>query len=90
MEFLKAAILLKRASLSVPLNIAKGSGKSSPQETRRFFEIALSSALEYSAIVNCARTLSLTDHSLLDYNRALNLLNRANALKKLPQSIDDD
>lgn len=86
MEFLAVAILLtdqlpkgfahlggqlKRASLSVPLNIAEGSGKSSPQESRRFFEIARSSALECSAIVNCARTLSLADHPLLDQNRTL-------------------
>ena len=86
MEFLAAAILLtdklpkgfahlgdqlKRASLLVPLNIAEGSGKSSPQERRRFFEIARFSALECSAIVNCARTLSRADHSLLDQNRTL-------------------
>jgi len=81
MEFLAAAILLtdkvpkgfahlgdqlKQATLSVSLNIAESSGKSSPQERRRFFEIARSSALECSAIVNCARTLTLADHSLLD------------------------
>lgn len=62
---------LKRASLSIPLNIAEGSGKASPQERRRFFEIARSSALECSAIINCARTLKLADHRLLENNRSL-------------------
>lgn len=62
---------LKRASLSVPLNIAEGSGKSSPQERSRFFEIARASALECSAIVNCASTLRLADETLLLENRAL-------------------
>jgi four helix bundle protein len=86
MDFLVAAILLtdkllkgfahvgvqlKRASLSVPRNISEGSGKSSPQERGRFFEIARSSALECSAIVIGPRTLSLADRSLLDQNRAL-------------------
>lgn len=97
MEFLAAAILLndklpkgfahlgdqlKRASLSVPLNIAEGSGKSSPQERRRFFEIARSSALECSAIINCARTLKLAEHTLLDEHRAL-ILRIVQMLSKL-------
>jgi len=86
MEFLATAFLLidklpkgfahlgdqlKRAGLSVPLKIAEGSGKSSPQERRRFFEIARSSALECSAIINCARTLRLADQGLLERNRSL-------------------
>ena len=73
---------LKRASLSVPLNIAEGSGKSSPQERRRFFEIARSSALECSAIINCARTLTLAEPALLVTIRTL-ILRIVQMLSKL-------
>jgi four helix bundle protein len=62
---------LRRASLSVPLNIAEGSGKCSLQERRRFFEIARCSAFECSAIINCAKTLNLADPMLLEDRRAL-------------------
>jgi four helix bundle protein len=64
---------LKRASLSIPLNIAEGSGKSTPGERRRFYEIARASALECSAIINCARTLNIVDQNLTQKNRALTL-----------------
>jgi four helix bundle protein len=73
---------LKRASLSVPLNIAEGSGKSSPAERRRFFEIARSSALECSAIINCARVLKLCDQTLIIKNRSL-ILRIVQMLSKL-------
>ena len=73
---------LRRASLSVPLNIAEGSGKSSLQERRRFFEIARSSALECSAIINCASALRLVDGSLLETARAL-ILRIVQMLSKL-------
>ncbi len=62
---------LRRASLSVPLNIAEGSGKCSLQERRRFFEIARCSALECSAIIDCAKTLNLADPMLLEAHRSL-------------------
>lgn len=64
---------LRRSSLSIPLNIAEGSGKSTPAERMRFYEIARASALESSAIVNCCLLLKLTDHHLLASARALAL-----------------
>lgn len=62
---------LKRASLSIPLNFAEGSGKSAPAERRRFYEIARASALECSAIVSCARTLKIVEYDLTQKNRIL-------------------
>jgi four helix bundle protein len=73
---------LRRASLSVPLNIAEGSGKVSLRERRRFFEIARSSALECSAILNCASALRLVDSSLLETARSL-ILRIVQMLSKL-------
>src|SRR5213594_936430 len=40
---------LDRASTSIPLNIAEGNGKFSPNDRARFFEIARGSALESAA-----------------------------------------
>lgn len=62
---------LRRSSLSIPLNIDEGSGKSSPPERMRFYEIARASALECSAIINCCLTLKIADPSTLSASRSL-------------------
>ena len=48
---------LRRASLSVPLNIAEGSGKTTPPDQRRFHAIARGSAMECGAIVDACVAL---------------------------------
>ncbi len=51
---------LRRASLSVPLNIAEGAGQRSRPQKRRFYRIARGSAMECAAIfdVLCLRRLA--------------------------------
>lgn len=41
---------LKRAAMSIPLNIAEGSGKTSFTDKKRFYSIARGSAMECAAI----------------------------------------
>ena len=57
---------LKRASLSIPLNIAEGAGKTKPADQRRFYAIARGSAMECAAVVDVCRVLRLADATLLD------------------------
>ena len=55
---------LNRAGLSVCLNLAEGSGKSSVKDRRRFYEIALASHREVQALID---VLALTElHSNAD------------------------
>lgn len=48
---------LKRASLSIPLNIAEGTGKNSQVDRRRFYAIARGSAMECAAICDIIRLI---------------------------------
>ena len=50
---------LKRAALSIPLNIAEGSGKASTQDRTKYYVIARGSAMECAAICD---VLNLIDH----------------------------
>lgn len=62
---------LRRSSLSIPLNIAEGTGKSSTSDRRRFYQIARGSALECSAIIGCCLKLRLVDQQSLEILRSL-------------------
>jgi four helix bundle protein len=62
---------LKRATLSIPLNIAESSGKTSTADRKRFCAIARGSAMECSAILDACRVLSLIDDNLVDEGKQL-------------------
>ena len=64
---------LKRASLSVPLNIAEGSGKPAGDDRKRFYGIARGSAMECGAIMDVCRVLGVADASLIDKGKGLPL-----------------
>ena len=52
---------LKRAALSVPLNIAEASGRTGSLDNAKHFAIARGSALECGAIIDACNALNLID-----------------------------
>lgn len=62
---------LRRSSLSVPLNIAEGTGKASVNDRSRFYHIARGSALECAAIIDCCSRLKLANRDTLGASREL-------------------
>ena len=61
---------LRRAALSVPLNIAEGSGKFS-RDAVRFYTIARGSALECAAILDALEVMAVFDEANLKQPRDL-------------------
>ena len=77
---------LRRASLSIPLNIAEGTAQWSRRQRRRYYRIALGSASEAAAIVDVLRACSRVDP--LAGRRARGLLVRViQMLTKLDRSL---
>lgn len=62
---------LRRAALSIPLNIAESSGKTSSADRKRFCSIARGSAMECSAILDACRVLNLADDGIVDDGKQL-------------------
>jgi four helix bundle protein len=48
---------LRRAAMSIPLNLAEGSGKTQPRDRRRFNTIARGSAMECGATLDVLRVV---------------------------------
>jgi four helix bundle protein len=78
---------LRRASLSVPVNIAEGSGEFAPKEKARFYRIAKRSGTECGALLDYLVDIGhLTEQQTTP---ALNLIRRiTGALVRLIQSTD--
>lgn len=57
---------IRRAAVSIPLNIAEGSGSSSNQEFLRFLAFAKRSAYEVITGLEIAKTLLYASHTKID------------------------
>ena len=64
-EFRPLAEQFRRASLSIPLNIAEAGGKVSIPDRAHFYAIARGSAMECGAIVDVAAVLKLSPEDLV-------------------------
>ncbi len=69
---------LGRASFSVPLNIAEGSGKFSKADRRNFFVIARASLFECIAVLDI-----LSDDDVISEGELLKLMNNADELSRI-------
>ena len=62
---------LKRASISIPLNIAEGAGKKTQTDCKRFFAIARGSTMECGAILDVSRKLRLANEDQVEAGKRL-------------------
>ena len=62
---------LRRATMSLPLNIAQASGKTGPADRARYHAIARGSAMECGAVVDLLELQGLAPASKLDKAKAL-------------------
>ena len=63
---------IRRAALSVHLNIAEGASRKSEKERKRFYEIARGSIIEVDAALDVAKDLSyLDDYDIIPLGEAM-------------------
>ena len=60
---------LQRAAISVPLNIAEGSGRTTEIDKKRFYAIARGSAMECVAILDVLLQMKFIEKELYDSGR---------------------
>ena len=75
---------LKRASLSIILNIAEATGRYSRADNRRHFYIARGSAFECAAVLDVCRILKLADPNTITQGKEL-VVDIVSMLSKLSQ-----
>ena len=74
----------KRASWSIPLNIAEGCGKTGVNDKKRFYVIARGSAMECAAIIDVCQVLNIDDVNSFRQGKEL-LIRIVSMLTKLCQ-----
>ena len=62
---------LRRAGMSIPLNIAEGSGRSTDPDRKHFFLIARGSTTECAAILDVCRVINLVEAGDFEEAKAL-------------------
>ena len=62
---------LKRASLSIMLNIAEATGRQSRLDNKRHFGIASGSALECGAVLDACKILKIVNESYVEQGKEL-------------------
>jgi len=62
---------LRRAALSIPLNIAEGYGKRGRDDRARFYDIARGSAHECGAILDASKVLGIVNEETFGRGKAL-------------------
>jgi four helix bundle protein len=75
---------IRRAALSVKLNLAEGSTRKSPNERRRFYEVARGSVVEIDAVLETSVDLNYCEGN--QWNSIAELLNKRFA--RLSNMID--
>ena len=64
-------VWIRRASMSIPVNVAEGSGKTSEPDQQRFYAIARGSAMECAALLDICRVVGHPEATALDEGDAL-------------------
>jgi four helix bundle protein len=73
---------MRRASISIPSNIAEGQGRNSPKEFRQFLAIALGSMAELETQLIIATEIGYVSSAELDP-----LLDRIDTIRKMAKSL---
>ena len=73
---------LRRAAISIPLNIAEGAGEFSRKDKARFYRMAARSATECAAVIDICKCLNFPDTGSLPKGRSM-LIRIVSMLTKL-------